>query len=476
MNGMMKISLENIVKIVGHCEAFLAEAIFLNVRKTRSPRRFRLKDGGQVAPRNDKNLIFQMLFFFCLFSCTAFSQNAWEVYQQSLEKLSEKDTAAFLQFAQQAHALAPKHPDIMVNLAKAFAMTGKKIKSIELLDDISIIGVDYNVENDGGFMNIWRHSLLKEITARVKRNREIISSDLAYSLNEKDLIPEGITYDPRQQRLYLSSVYKRKIVFINSDGTFGDFFTEAQEGLYSTFGMKVDAAQNQLWVVGILNHPKARLGNKGESTKAAVFQYNLETKKLIHQYLMNDTLQHMFNDLVIVGGNVFVTDTKQSAVYKIVPSKQTIEPWFQNNDSFHPNGIAVSQDQRYLFVAHWSGITRISLADTQHIQLQTKLNTTLSGIDGLYFYNNNLIAIQNKVGQQSRVMRFDLNKELNSVVRSTILESGNPLFNVPTTGVVVNDELYFIANSQLRSFNSDWTIYSDDKLQPPIILKLPLSN
>jgi hypothetical protein len=415
--------------------------------------------------------------FLSLCISTAFSQNAWDVYQQSLKKLSEKDTAAFLQFAQQSYNLAPKHPDIMVNLAKAFAMTGKKTKSIELLDDISVIGVDYTVENDSGFMNIWKHSLLPEIQARVKRNKEIISSDLTYTLNEKDLIPEGMTYDPRQQRFYLSSVHKRKIVYINSsDGTSGDLFTEAEGGLYSTFGMKVDAARNQLWVAGMLNHPKARLKNKNEPAKAAVFQYNLETKKLIHQYSLNDTLQHMFNDLVIAGGNVFVTDTKQSAVHKIVPSKQTIEPWYHNNDSFGPNGIAASQDQKYLFVAHWSGITRITIADTQHMQMQTKLNTTLSGIDGLYFYNNSLIAVQNKIGPQARVMRFELNKEMNGVAKSTIIESGNPLLNVPTTGVIVNDEFYFIANSQLRSFSTDGTIFPFDKLQPTIILKLPLIN
>ena len=417
-----------------------------------------------------------LLVFVGLFFSTAVSQNAMEAYHQSLKKLSEKDTAAFLQFAQQAYALAPKHPNIMANLAKAFAMSGKKRQSIEVLDDISVIGFDYTVEHDSGFMNIWKHSLLKDITARAKSNTEIIASDLAYYLPEKDLIPEGITYDPRQQRLYISSIYKRKIVFIDTDGTSGDFFTEAQDGLYSIFGMKVDAARNQLWVIGILNSPTARITNKNEFKKTAVFQYNLETKKLIHQYLLNDTAQHMFNDLVLVGGNVFVTDTKQQAVYKIVPTKQTMELWFQSGNTFLPNGIAVSQDQRYLFVAHWNGITRITIADTQQIQLQTKLNTTFSGIDGLYFYNNSLIAIQNTAGPQSRVMHFELNKEMNTVIRSVIVESGNPLFNIPTTGVIVGDEFYFIANSQLQSFNPDGTIFSDDKLLQTIILKLSLSN
>jgi DNA-binding beta-propeller fold protein YncE len=421
-------------------------------------------------------MIKKILIFLCLFSCSAFSQSALEVYQQSLKKLSEKDTTAFVQLAQQAHTLAPKHPDIMVNLAKAYSMIGKKRQCIELLDDISVIGFDYDVKNDSGFMNIWKHSLLKNITARAKSNTEIIASDLAYSLPEKDLIPEGITYNPRRQQLYISSIYKRKIVFINSDGTSGDLFTEAQDGLYSTLGMKADAARNQLWVVGILNYPKARIGNKNEPMKAAVFQYNLETKNLIHQYMLNDTAQHMFNDLALVGGNVFVTDTKQHAVYRIVPAKQTMELWFQNDEIFLPNGITVSQDQRYLFVAQWNGITRINIADAQHLKLQTKLNTTLSGIDGLYFYNNTLIGIQNNAGPQSRVMQFELNNEMNTVVQATILESGNPLFNVPTTGVIVGDELYFIANSQLRSFNADGTIFSEDKLQPTIILKLSLSN
>ncbi len=417
-----------------------------------------------------------LLVFVGLFFSTAVSQNAMEAYHQSLKKLSEKDTSAFLQFAQQAYALAPKHPNIMANLAKAFAMSGKKRQSIEVLDDISVIGFDYTVEHDSGFMNIWKHSLLNDIAARAKRNTKIITSDLAYSLPEKDIIPEGIAYDPRQQRLYISSIYKRKIVFISSNGTSGDFFTEAQNGLYSTLGMKVDAARNHLWVVGILNSPNARIGNKNEPTKAAVFQYNLETKHLIHQYSLNDTLQQMFNDLVFVGGNVFVTDTKQQSVYKIVPGKKTMDRWFQSDGLFRPNGIAVSQDQRYLFVAHWNGITRITIADTQQIQLQTKLNTTFSGIDGLSFYNNSLIAIQNTAGPQSRVMQFELNKEMNSVVRAIILESGNPLCNFPTTGVIVGDELYFIANSQLQSFHADGTIFSHDKLQPTIILKLPLNN
>lgn len=407
----------------------------------------------------------KILIFLCLFCYTAFSQNALEVYQQSLKKLSEKDTAAFVELAQQANVMAPKHPNIMLNLAKAFAMTGKKTKCIELLDDVSVIGFDYDIEHDSGFKNIWKHSLLKEISERAKRNTKIITSDLAYSLLEKDLISDGITYDPRQQRFYITSTNKHKIIFINTDGTVGDLLTETQ---YSLLGIKVDAARNQLWVVGQNENSVVK--------KSALFQYDLDTRNLIYQYVVNDTLQHSFNDLALAGGNIFVTDTKQNAVYKIIPTKQTMELWFHNSDTFLPYGIAVSQDQRFLFIAHWNGIIRVNIGDVQHLQVQTKLNTTLCGIDGLYFYNNTLIGIQNGAGPQSRVMQFELNKEMNSVVRSTILESGNPLFNLPTTGVIVGDEFYFIANSQLRSFNADGTIFSEDKLQPTIILKLSLNN
>ena len=345
-----------------------------------------------------------------------------------------------------------------------------------LLQSVADIGFDFNVENDTSFSPLWKQGKFKQIAAKAKQFSKLTASNYAFSLKEKDLIPEGMAYDPRQQKFYVSSIYKRKIVGINLDGTSYDFVGEAQDGLYSTLGMKVDAARNHLWVLGVMNTPPARTMSKEDFGKSAVYQYELDSRKLLKKYMLQDTLKHLFNDLVIVNGSIFITDSETETIFKINKETETFEPFYHWDWMFYPNGITASADQQYLFVAHWAGISRITIADTQSVMMQAKPNTTLTGIDGLYFYENNLIAVQNGAGPQSRIMKFELNKQMDAVTKSTVLESQNPLYNVPTTGTIVDDEFYFIANSQLQNFDAQGNIFPAEKMQPTYILKLRLNS
>jgi DNA-binding beta-propeller fold protein YncE len=241
--------------------------------------------------------------------------------------------------------------------------------------------------------------------------------------------------------------------------------------------MKVDAARNCLWVMNAIDSPKPRIFKKEEVGKAAAFQYDLETKQLLYKYRVNDTLAHFFNDVVILAnGEVYLTDSEAGTIYKIDQNKKLIEQWWKGEKFIYPNGITVSSDQKYLFVAHWLGISRIALADTQGTLLPSRVKTVLSGIDGLYFYNNSLIGVQNGIGPHARIMKYELSKKFDAVVSETVLESGNPRFNIPTTGVIVGDDFYFIANSQLGNFDAEGKIFPPEKLEPVYIQKLELAE
>ncbi len=413
---------------------------------------------------------------FMFFVATASAQNPFEAYYLSNQRLQEKDTAGYFYLAEQAYTLAPFNLEFTINYARACVSVNKHIRAIGLLENIAEMGFDYDLENDSTFAPLWRQNKFRQLVAKSKKNSTLTASNYAFSLREKDLITEGITYDPRQQKFYVSSVYKRKIVGINLDGTSFDFVGEAQDGLYSTLGMKVDAARNHLWVAGVMNTPRPKIMGDTDFGKSAVYQYDLESRRLLKKYVLQDTLHHLFNDLVIVDGSVFVTDSETESIYRIDKESQTFDLYYHWDWMFYPNGITASQDKQYLFVAHWAGINRISIADTQSVMLDTKQKTTLTGIDGLYFYDNSLIAVQNSAGPQSRIMQFDLSKKMDVVMKARVLESQNPLYNIPTTGTIVNDEFYFIANSQLQNFDKQGNIFPQEKLQPTYILKLKLKD
>ena len=55
-----------------------------------------------------------------------------------------------------------------------------------------------------------------------------------------------------------------------------------------------------------------------------------------------------------------------------------------------------------------------------------------------------------------------------------MLERGNPLFEIPTTGAVAGDAYYYMANTQLRALGPGGVVKDREKLKPVVILRLEL--
>ena len=97
----------------------------------------------------------------------------------------------------------------------------------------------------------------------------------------------------------------------------------------------------------------------------------------------------------------------------------------------------------------------------------------IAGIDGLYFHRGSLVAVQNSAGTE-RIVRFRLNAALDAIESEEVLESRNPLFDIPTTGVLVGGALAVIANSQLDSLDEQGRLKSGVELTEPVILEIPV--
>ena len=416
--------------------------------------------------------------FVFLFVSFSFSQTPSDLYKASLERYAAHDNAGYLGLAEKAKNADPERPDFIYNLARAYAVNGNKVQCIERLEDLSVFGFDYDVMHDSGFANVWNHSLLPGILEKAKEKAHHPASALLFEIHENDLIPEGITYNPRTGDFFLSSVYKRKIITVHPDGSTEDFIPEQSDGLLSIYGMKVDAPRNQLWAAGSML-PPVSVKYPAEEGHSELYKIDIDSKSIVGRYSPGETNQHMFNDLTILGnGDVFVTDMRENALYKLDQQAGTFIKWFQSPDMIAPNGITHSFDQRYLFVACQAGILRIALDDRTSLRLSSPPKTPLNGIDGLYFYNNDLIAIQPFAGPQARVMKFELNKTMDAVRRGIILESDNPLYDTPTTGTIVGNELYINGASHLvgNHFGKDGTLTDPASLKPTCILQLQLDQ
>jgi len=117
---------------------------------------------------------------------------------------------------------------------------------------------------------------------------------------------------------------------------------------------------------------------------------------------------------------------------------------------------------------------RVDLGTKEFRLLAKPSNVSDAGLDGIYLYKGSIIGIQNPDLHPARVMRYVLNPKMDTITRAEVLEAYNPLFDVPTTGTIVGDSLYFVANTQLEKRNQQGAMPPVEQLHDIELVKLKL--
>ena len=86
-----------------------------------------------------------------------------------------------------------------------------------------------------------------------------------------------------------------------------------------------------------------------------------------------------------------------------------------------------------------------------------------------------MIGFQNTTFPEA-ILQMDLNAEGTRIASTKFLVHDIPEFNIPTTGVIAGDYLYFIANSQMLHINGQRGKIKDaESLKDIAIMKIKLN-
>ena len=410
---------------------------------------------------------FLSTLIFLAFISEAMAQGLVNEYQQFMAVYNEKNYSRCSLLGIPL-ANSTDHPGIQYKLAECLCQIGQTNQSLALLDTLSKRGLTYNVEANKLLSPLFSNQHFQEYAKQFKKNRSALDkSVISFIVNDSLLIPEGIAFDPHQQAFYIGSLAKQKVIRCSGKGNCEDFVLGTAHGFWMVVGMKVSDDNKSLWICSASERDTI-------DGYAGIFQFEIPSGKLLKKYTLdNRNGPHLFNDIVFTGsGDIYFTDSRAGKVWRTAPGSDTLQEYAAGY--VYPNGIAIDEASKALFLADFTGLHMIDLNTGQQTRMNHQHITYLNGIDGLYCYKGTLIAIQDSGNQDDRIVQFNYDVKKGLVTKAKTLQSFRKDFITPTTGTIIDNEFHYIANAQLRSLQPDGSLANPEKLVKPVILKLKL--
>ncbi len=400
----------------------------------------------------------------------SFAQEWIRPFKEAEEAYKQKDYPHFYAKMKEANHLHPYHQGLWYQLGVAAALNNKEKEAIVCLKKAILINADFKLEGVPDLQSLTKNKEWSRLLELQKKWKQaVVHSKEAFVIKDRQLHAEGIDYDPREKIFYLGSIHKRKIIKVK-EGVVTDFCQSGVDGLTSTLGIKVDVKQNVLWAS---SSPMPEMKNYDTLTRSAVFKFDLSSGKVLKKYeLPHPYKTSVFGDLILdKNGKPYISDSKNNIVWTLNLKTDQLEIFYTSKEFWNIQGIAFNESESQLFISDYiKGVFKLDVARKQLISVGASEEVSLKGIDGIYFYKESLLAIQNGV-VPLRSTRYYLNSKQDAITSYKIIDRAHVAFNEPTLGVIVGKNFYYIANSQWGGYDQNSKIKPSEQLQDIIILK-----
>jgi len=369
-------------------------------------------------------------------------------YQAGLKSMQSGDLKAYEESFQSANRLRPYHPTIVYHLANSNALLGNDLAAFEASKVMLLMNGDINFLDDSAFLNFNKskhYNMLKKLEIEI--NKPVMNSREFKKINLKSLHPEAI--EMFDKKIYLGGVHDRKIVLFKENQEVDTLinFTD-NEDMYAIMGLAYDRNSNLLWACTAAI-PEMKAYEETLKGRSSIVAINTKGKIVLSEVIEGG---HLFGDLIVgKNGTVYISDGLKNSIYTISVDKPLEEAFKIADQSYNLQGLALNEDETELFVADYiKGLFKLNLNTGSVEFLKLEGDIVGKGFDGLYFYENSLIGIQNGT-TPDRVWRFYLDDE-DSIESKEIIDQALKVFDEPTQGLIQNDQFIYVANSPWRYY------------------------
>ncbi|HWT15874.1 MAG TPA: hypothetical protein VN581_08830 [Patescibacteria group bacterium] len=373
----------------------------------------------------------------------------------------------------QAYALAklfamrPMQGTIGYELAAAYARQDDKRNAYDVLVRLQGSGYGFDPTKDARFDNVKGTRVWDYVVLNLQANLTPFGGGRpGFDLPAGDTLFESIGYDPVRKKFVVASVREGSIHLVDEHGAMSSFIPAGPDnGLLASYGLAVDAPRDLLWVIGNgVPHKKGIA--QGDFGRSVLYKFVLSTGKLAGKFEVPVAHRPSLLSSIAVSpkGDVVVADGVARRIYQL--SGEQLQVIVENPRLTSIRGMVYDKTATKLYFADYDlGLFGIDLNTGKPFAVAPEKGLTLYSIDGLAWWNDQLIVVQNGF-PPARVMRLQLDETGTRVQHAQALDAAKPEFGLPTQGVVVGDAFWVIANSQRGQYDSYGIPKDAAKLKP----------
>ena len=382
----------------------------------------------------------------------------------SEEPAANDRQAALLAELEQQLEDEPENGAILYVLARVAARQSDLDQALDLLERLAALSQwDHPLDPDD-FAPLADNERFTAVVAALRaRAPAVTHGAVAMELDQIDLLPEGVSWDPKRGELLVGSMYRRQIFAADRQGHLREVIPAKAGGVLGVLGMDVDVERDQIWVAAN-GAPFIPGLDSDEATTAGIWGFDLETGEPVGSHKATRE-GAMLNDLVVLSdGAVVVTDSANSTLLVRRPGAAELEELFPPSSFRAPNGIAEADEPGILYMADFSGLHRIDINKRERLALAAPEGVaTLGGIDGLDRQGDTLVGVQN-VFTKGRIWAATLASDGRSITAARVLDDAHPRLEGATTGVFVGPGVFwYIANAGMQFSPKGLKSIDDDK-------------